>query len=133
MRDLGCHATSAAWKLASIPPFPPTLTPRLHFFLGQLAGTDGGSSRRRLEPVYGPIELSSSCSDYNCFDGAHIPGYDITCEVGVSEAECAARCCSQADCKGFDFSASDHGMGAGRCCTGYVSRVEGGFEHNGGT
>ena len=82
---------------------------------------------------YGPIELSSSCSDYNCFDGAHISGYDITCEVGVSEAECAGRCCSQADCKGFDFSASDHGMGAGRCCTGYVSRVEGGFEHNGGT
>ena len=133
MRDLGCHATSGAWKLASKPPFAPTLTPRLHFFLGQLAGTDGGSSRRRLEPVYGPIELSSSCSDFNCFDGAHIMGYDITCEVGVSEAECADMCCLQANCKGFDFSASDHGWGAGRCCTGHVSRVEGGFEHNGGT
>ena len=81
----------------------------------------------------GPIEISSSCSKYNCFDGAHINGYDISCVVGVSEAECAEKCCSQADCKGFDFSASDHGMGAGRCCTGYVSRVEGGFEHNGGT
>ena len=91
------------------------------------------TSRRRLEPVYGPIELSSSCSDFNCFDGAHIMGYDITCEVGVSEAECADMCCSQANCKGFDFSASDHGWGAGRCCTGHVSRVEGGFEHNGGT
>ena len=75
------------------------------------------TSRRRLEPAYGPIELSSSCSDFNCFDGAHIMGHDITCEVGVSEAECADMCCSQANCKGFDFSASDHGMGAGRCCT----------------
>ena len=91
MRELGCHATSAAWTLASISPFAPTLTPRLHVFLGQLAGTAGGSSRRRLEPVYGPIELSSSCSDYNCFDGAHISGYDITCEVGVSEVECAEK------------------------------------------
>jgi|TARA_B100000768_G_scaffold17102_1_gene15627 hypothetical protein len=81
----------------------------------------------------GPIEISSSCSKYNCFDGAHINGYDITCVVGVSEAECAEKCCSQADCKGFDFSASDHGMGAGRCCTGYVSRVKGGFQQNGGT
>ena len=81
----------------------------------------------------GPIEISSSCSKYNCFDGAHINGYDITCVVGVSEAECAEKCCSQADCKGFDFSASDHGMDAGRCCTGYVSRVEGGFQQNGGT
>ena len=78
----------------------------------------------------GPIEISSSCSKYNCFDGAHIIGYDITCVVGVSEAECAEKCCSQTNCKGFDFSASDH---AGRCCTGYVSRVEGGFQQNGGT
>jgi len=93
------------------------------------------ATSRRLEAAYGPIQLSSSCGDrnFNCFDGAHINGYDIACETGVSEAECADRCCAQANCKGFDFSASDHGMGAGRCCTGYVSRVERGFEHNGGT
>ena len=40
----------------------------------------------------GPIELSGSCDDFNCFDGAHISGDDITCETGVSEAECADRC-----------------------------------------
>ena len=81
----------------------------------------------------GPIELSSSCSEYNCFDGAHINGYDISCDTGVSEADCAEKCCSQTNCTGFDYSEIDHGMGAGRCCTGYVSRVEGGFQHNGGT
>ena len=84
-------------------------------------------------PGTGPIELSGSCGGFNCFDGAHINGHDITCETDVSEADCVATCCSQADCKGFDYSASDHGMGAGRCCTGHVSRVEGGFEKNIGT
>ncbi len=74
----------------------------------------------------GPIELSSSCSKYNCFDGAYIFGYDISCVSGVSEAQCATTCCSQTGCKGFDYSASDQGLGAGRCCTSYVSRVEGG-------
>ena len=81
----------------------------------------------------GPIELSS-CSKYNCFDGAYILGYDISCTSGVSEAQCATTCCSQTDCKGFDYSASDQGLGAGRCCTSYVSRVEGGLTRvEGGT
>ena len=81
----------------------------------------------------GPIKLSSSCSEYNCFDDAHILGADISCTAGGSEAECASTCCSQANCKGFDYSASDQGLGAGWCCTSYVSRVEGGLQYNGGT
>ena len=103
-------------------------------FLCRLPAADANRQRqRRLEPAYGPIELSGSCGGFNCFDGAHINGHDITCETDVSEADCVATCCAQAECKGFDYSASDHGMGAGRCCTGHVSRVEGGFEKNGGT
>jgi len=78
---------------------------------------------------HGPISLSSSCGAFNCFDGAHINGYDISCDTGLTEGECAAKCCDQAGCKGFDFSAAE----GGRCCTGHVSRVEGGFEHNDGT
>ena len=83
----------------------------------------------------GPIDVSSSCSDYYCYDGAHILGYDITCDIAFSEAQCAERCCMQSDCKGFDYSATDHGMGAGRCCTSLMSRylAGGAFEHNGGT
>ncbi len=81
----------------------------------------------------GPNEISSSCSVYNCFDGANIFGADISCDTGFSEAQCAEKCCSQSNCKGFDYSASDHGMGAGRCCTSYVSRVEGGLTVDHGT
>jgi surface protein len=81
----------------------------------------------------GSINVSSSCSEYNCFDGAHIVGADISCDTGFSEAQCAEKCCSQHNCNGFDYSAIDHGWGAGRCCTSYVSRIEGAFEHNGGT
>ena len=83
----------------------------------------------------GPIEISSSCSEYNCFDGAHISGWDITCDTGFTEAQCAEKCCSQSNCEGFDYSATDHGMGAGRCCTSLVSRyfAGGAFEQNGGT
>ena len=116
------------------PPFAHALLhTSLRFLLGQEPRTNGRQRQRRLEPAYGPIELSGSCGGFNCFDGAHINGHDITCETDVSEADCVATCCAQADCKGFDYSASDHGMGAGRCCTGHVSRVEGGFEKNGGT
>ena len=81
----------------------------------------------------GSISVSSSCGEYNCFDGAHIMGYDITCDTYLSEAQCAETCCTQTNCKGYDYSALDHGMGAGRCCTSYVSRVTGAVEHNGGT
>ncbi len=84
-------------------------------------------------PGSGPIELSSSCSEYNCFDGAHIWGADISCTTGLSEAQCASMCCSQTDCTGFDYTASDQGLGAGHCCTSYVSRVEVGFQQHGGT
>jgi len=81
----------------------------------------------------GSISVSSSCGEYNCFDGAHIMGHDITCDTYLSEAQCAETCCTQTNCKGYDYSALDHGMGAGRCCTSYVSRVTGAVEHNGGT
>ena len=88
-------------------------------------------------PCYnsGSIDVSSSCSEYNCFDGAHIMGYDITCDTGFSEAQCAEKCCGQSNCNGFDYSATDHGMGAGRCCTSLMSRylAGGAFEQNGGT
>lgn len=87
-------------------------------------------------PGTGPIEISSSCSKYNCFDGAHIIGYDITCDMGLSEAECAEKCCWQTNCKGFDFTASadvgQHGGDRRQCCTSYVSRVEGSFQQIGG-
>jgi len=83
----------------------------------------------------GSIDVSSSCSEYNCFDGAHIMGWDITCDTGFTEAQCAEKCCGQYNCKGFDYSATDHGMGAGRCCTSLTSRylAGGAFEQNGGT
>ena len=83
----------------------------------------------------GSISVSGSCSEYNCFDGAHILGWDITCDTGFTEAQCAEKCCSQSNCEGFDYSATDHGMGAGRCCTSLMSRyfAGGAFEHNGGT
>jgi len=83
----------------------------------------------------GPVSVSGSCSEYNCFDGAHIMGWDITCDTGFTEAQCAEKCCSQFNCEGFDYSATDHGMGAGRCCTSLMSRylAGGAFEQNGGT
>ena len=84
----------------------------------------------------GSIDVSGSCSEYNCFDGAHIMGWDITCDTGFTEAQCAEKCCSQSNCHGFDYSAADsHGMGAGRCCTSLTSRylAGGAFEQNGGT
>ncbi len=79
----------------------------------------------------GSISVSSSCDEYNCFDGAHINGFDISCDTDLTETQCADKCCSQSNCKGFDYSATDH-FGTGRCCTSYVSRFDGGFEHNGG-
>ena len=81
----------------------------------------------------GSISVSRSCDEYNCFDGAHINGFDISCDTGFTKEQCADKCCSQSNCKGFDYSATDHGWGAGRCCTSYVSRFDGAFEHNGGT
>ena len=81
----------------------------------------------------GSISVSRSCDEYNCFDGAHINGFDISCDTGFTKAQCADKCCSQSNCKGFDYSAIDQGWGAGRCCTSYVSRFDGAFEHNGGT
>ena len=39
---------------------------------------------------HGPISLSSSCGAFNCFDESHINGYDISCDTGLTEAECAA-------------------------------------------
>jgi hypothetical protein len=116
-----------------VPGMSPQHTPSLGGGAAPAFAATPLGERRLQAGDYGPIELSGSCSDFNCFDGAHINGYDITCETGVSEADCVATCCAQADCKGFDYSASDHGMGPGRCCTGHVSRVEGGFEENGGT
>lgn len=90
-----------------------------------------------LQRYLGSINVSSSCDEYNCFDGAHINGFDISCTSGVSEAECAEICCSETNCMGFDYGASDHGWPAsdmrGHCCTSYVSRFDGAFEHNGGT
>ena len=81
----------------------------------------------------GSISVSRSCDEYNCFDGAHINGFDISCDTGFTKEQCADKCCSQSNCKGFDYSAIDQGWGAGRCCTSYVSRFDGAFEHNGGT
>jgi len=81
----------------------------------------------------GSISVSRSCDEYNCFDGAHINGFDISCDTGFTKAQCADKCCSQSNCKGFDYSAIDQGWGAGRCCTSYVSRFDGAFEHNSGT
>ena len=81
----------------------------------------------------GSISVSRSCDEYNCFDGAHINGFDISCDTGFTKAQCADKCCTQSNCKGFDYSAIDQGWGAGRCCTSYVSRFDGAFEHNGGT
>ena len=81
----------------------------------------------------GSVSVSRSCDEYNCFDGAHINGFDISCDTGFTKAQCADKCCSQSNCKGFDYSAIDQGWGAGRCCTSYVSRFDGAFEHNGGT
>ena len=46
---------------------------------------------------HGPISLSSSCGAFNCFDGAHISGFDISCDTGLTEDDCAAKCCNQAD------------------------------------
>lgn len=81
----------------------------------------------------GSVSVSRSCDEYNCFDGAHINGFDISCDTGFTKEQCADKCCSQSNCKGFDYSAIDQGWGAGRCCTSYVSRFDGAFEHNGGT
>ena len=46
---------------------------------------------------HGPISVSSSCGAFNCFDGAHISGFDISCDTGLTEDDCAAKCCNQAD------------------------------------
>ena len=86
----------------------------------------------------GSINVSSSCSEYNCFDGADLRmRSDISCTSGVSEADCAELCCSQTNCMGFDYSASDHGWPVtdmrGQCCTSSVSRNEGGFTYDGST
>ena len=81
----------------------------------------------------GSVSVSRSCDEYNCFDGAHINGFDISCDTGFTKEQCADKCCSQSNCKGFDYSAIDQGWGAGRCCTSYVSRFDGAFEHNSGT
>ena len=81
----------------------------------------------------GSVSILRSCDEYNCFDGAHINGFDISCDTGFTKEQCADKCCSQSNCKGFDYSAIDQGWGAGRCCTSYVSRFDGAFEHNGGT
>ena len=62
---------------------------------------------------HGPITVSSECATFNCFASSHISGHDITCDTGMTQAECASQCCSQAECLGFDFSAAD----SGRCCT----------------
>lgn len=67
-----------------------------------------------LQRYLGSINVSSSCDEYNCFDGAHINGFDISCTSGVSEAECAEICCSETNCMGFDYSASDHGVASVR-------------------
>jgi len=86
-----------------------------------------------LQRYLGSIIVSSSCDEYNCFDGAHINGFDISCDTDFTKEQCADKCCSQSSCKGFDYSAIDQGWGAGRCCTSYVSRFDGAFEHNSGT
>lgn len=76
--------------------------------------------------LIGPVTVSSACGNYNCFDNAHIDGDDITCLSGISEAACAALCCSQGDaCYGFDYSAQSQ-----RCCTSSVSRANGRFAAN---
>ena len=86
------------------------------------------------ETNYGPLKVSSTCAEYNCFEGSHIADNDISCVTDVSEAECANLCCSQDKCQGFDYSKiSDGWFGAGRCCTSSISRSNGPFEYNGGT
>ena len=86
------------------------------------------------ETNYGPLKVSSTCAEYNCFEGSHIADNDISCVTDVSEAECADLCCSQDKCQGFDYSKIFDGWsGAGRCCTSSISRSNGPFEYNGGT
>ena len=87
------------------------------------------ATRARRLSEYGPVAVSSSCASYNCFEASHIPGYDITCDTGISQSQCAELCCSESNCLGFDFSEAHDG----RCCTGSVSRADGPFEHNGGS
>ena len=74
-------------------------------------------------------EQLKDCGGFNCYDGAHIPGHDITCESGMTEKECAELCCDESGCFGFDFSEEE----GGRCCTSSISRANGPFEFNGGS
>ena len=109
-------------------PWAPSLETWTCGAFGSLFGgaVDGDHTRGE----YGPVSASSSCGAFNCFDGSHIPGHDITCISPIGdEAECAELCCLEAACIGFDFSVSD----GGRCCTSDISRADGPFEHNGGS
>ena len=83
-----------------------------YFLLNLSSGDDDDS-------CYGAVSVSGSCATFNCFENSHILGFDITCESDVSQEACVSKCCSQPNCKGFDYSSDDR-----RCCTSSVSRAD---------
>ena len=83
-----------------------------YFLLNLSSGDDDDS-------CYGAVSVSGSCATFNCFENSHILGFDITCESDVNQEACVSKCCSQPNCKGFDYSSDDR-----RCCTSSVSRAD---------